>query len=167
LNENNRNLCNLFTKENNKRRAGVVGEDRRGLKCSWDLWNGEYMFQFGEHIRVVVHEYETAMKKSAQLSYWNLQAWWLPADARSFTADSAKNDAFELNLGEKASIKVGFMGYLTSGRDYFQMPLYLFYNQENRASHRFNYLNYLGAPIRLPSAIIDYFTLFYSNLWYI
>ncbi len=156
MNENNWDFCKIFVNDYNKRRE-------ENIKCSWNFWNGEYKIEFGESLKLIIHVYETSMKKHTLLSYWNLQTRWLPANTELIPS----NTKHKLNLNEKAYIKVGLMGYLNSGGDFLQMPLYFFYNDENRSAFKFNYLNYLGVPIRLPSAIIDYLTLFYSKLWYI
>jgi len=154
LNDQTYDVCHLLTSEYNK-------HSNKQLKCIYNVWNGEYEFRFGNNIKLIIHEYETTLKTSARMSFWSLQSWWTYAGNVKYL----HNNMDISNINEEASMKRGLMEYLTA-HEYFEVPLYFFYNENNRRNKKFNYLNYLGAPIRLPSDIIDFLMKFYTQIWY-
>ena len=63
------------------------------------------------------------------------------------------------NYDDISILNAGLLGYLLKLN--LDLPTYLFYNYENSY-----YLNYANNVFRLPSDVINYFMIFYSNLWY-
>ena len=149
LNDNKSNICSLLTSDFNKQ---LPKSSAKRLQCRYNVWNGEYEFQFGHNIKLVIHEFESTLKTSAQLSFWRLQTG----------AHSSK----ESNLNDEAKLNLGLMDYFVS-HDYFSVPLFYFYSQESRQKLNFEFINYMGSAIRLPSEPIDYFMKFYPNIWFI
>ena len=135
--ENFTNICGLLATS-----ESVWSSGHSQVACSYNVWNGEYVIEIDSLIRLVVHEYESAAPDSSFME--------------------------ENNLNDKARLRLGLMQYLF-GAQFHAMPLYFFYapSQQQPQQTKFFYLNYLGAPFRLPSETVNYFMIFYSDLWYI
>lgn len=156
LNEHNFNVCELLVDRYNTQAA----TNTHKLTCNYNAWTGEYILDINKQIKIVLHEYVTTLKTSSQLSYWNLQNYFTGASIRNGDLNSGED------LNDKAALKQGFMGYFFAS-EYLKVPLHFFYSQESRQKSRFLYTNYMDAAVRLPSDVINYFMIFYSDSWYI
>lgn len=154
LNENKANICDLLADGYNKQ--APTGSHK--LTCNYNFWTGEYVLEINDQIKLIVHEYETTLKASSQISYWRLQNYFSSGANRELITSAE-------DLNDDATLKQGLMDYLFTG-DYLKMPLHFFYSRESQQNGRFVYTNYMNATVRLPSDVINYFMIFYSNIWY-
>ena len=156
LNQKKANICNLLARDFNSQSPKNIHK----LTCLYDFWSGEYQLNINQQIKIVIHEYQTSLKKSAQLSYWRLQNYLTPSN---FNSGELNN---EEDINDEVSLKQGLIGYFISG-EYFKEPLHMFYSKESHKQQRFVYTNYMNAAVRLPSDVVNYFMIFYKKTWYL
>ena len=157
LKENHKNTCDFIVES-----FKATNQNNINLNCVYNIWNGEYELRVSAHLKLIIHEYEATSMTSTRLSYWKLQPWWwfpIRSNETSLNSEEKADD-------DNAKLKMGLIEYLF-GVDFFEVPLYFFYNQESRNEQNYYYVNYLGLPFRLPSEIVNYFMLFYSKTWYL
>jgi hypothetical protein len=110
----------------------------KNCKCSYNYFNGEYELDCNTKIKVIINEYKIIKKKYL-----------------IFTKD---------NYDEISILNGGLLGYLFNLN--LNLPTYLFFDEENNDLKNSYYLNYANNVFRLPSDVINYFMIFYSNIWY-
>ena len=60
LNQKKANICNLLARDFNSQSPKNIHK----LTCLYDFWSGEYQLNINPQIKIVIHEYETSLKKS-------------------------------------------------------------------------------------------------------
>lgn len=159
LNEDSSSICLILTSNFNKNLPANANK----LNCNYNMWNGEYTLTFDDsRIKLIIHEYEPTFKleKSIQLSFWKLQSWWTYSTNRLRNTEKSRE-----TLKGEVTLRQGFVE-LFFGHENFNMPSFFFYEKTNKNSRIFNYISYLNTPIRLPADVINYFMIFYENIWY-
>ena len=111
----------------------------KNCKCSYNYMNGEYELDCDTKIKVIIHEYKFIKKRYL-----------------IFNKD---------NYDEISILNAGLLGYLFNLN--LNLPTYLFFDDENNDLKNSYYLNYANNVFRLPADVINYFMIFYSNMWYL
>ena len=132
------NMCILNDKEH-ENFCNYYTLMNANCKCSYNYLNGEYELDCSTRIRVIIHEYKIIKKKYLVFN--------------------------KENYDEISILNAGLIGYLFKLN--LNLPTYLFYDDENNDSKNIFYLNYANNVFRLPSDVINYLMIFYTNLWYI
>lgn len=147
----NLHLCNV--KQNQVKLCSWFKEFSSSLNCTQNGFNGEYVVDLNKNIKLTFHEFKLRFKK-------NDDVWELFKNKKYVS--KTPNEFLE----ENARMEMGAYDVL-SGGGLFNVPIYFYYNHENRIKRNFNFLNYLNTPIRLPSEVVDYLMMFYPNTWYL
>lgn len=122
------------------------------------MWNGEFTLNFDDSsIKLIVHEYAPSIRKSIER---RLPSWW--TNYADVLDDSEK---FPQVLNGEVTLRQGLVEFLFGHED-FDLPSFFFYSKNSRDTTRYNYVSYLNASVRLPADVINYFMIFYSNIWY-
>lgn len=150
-------LCYLKTVMKEKSLCGFIEKFeslyKRNVACEFNRMTGESVVNVNQEIEIIFYEYN------------------IDLDPFRFLKDSfnSKQNQTDIQLElfqENAKLNQGWMGKIFINH-FFSLPRHFFYSKFYTSKVKSNFLNYLGAPIRLPSDIINFFMIFYSSIWYL
>lgn len=151
-------LCYLNTFLKEKSLCDVVNilemKHNRVKFCDYNRLTGEYKVIINDEIEIIFHEYHLDLNSYNFFNFFNF-----------FESDRNATDLEVEFLDENAKLNQGWLGKIFFNQ-YFSLPRHFFYSKLNTSRVRSNFVNYLGVPIRLPSEVINYFMIFFSEIWY-
>ena len=150
-------LCYLKTFLKEKSLCDVVKKFeslfKRTVACEFNFLTGESVVKVNQEVELIFYEYDIGLDPLRFL-------------AGSFYSKQDQTDIQVELFQENAKLNQGWLGKICMNQ-FFNLPRHFFYSKFYTSKVKSNFLNYLGAPIRLPSDIINYFMIFYSSIWYI
>lgn len=138
----NIDLC-LLNDKKQKNFCNYYTHMNKNCKCNYYHLNGTYMLDCGTKLNLKIHEYRVK---------------------RRFFFEGAHQEFAELNaglLGSLLNLNLNLPTYLFYAADHI-----LNHNQKQNDYHNYYRLHYANNTIRLPSDILNYFMIFYPDLWY-